>query len=575
MGAADGIRAGKAFVELGVKDRLSAGLKSAQRRLKSFGRSVGGLGRGLAMASAAIVGPIAGAIKVFTSLGDAVDKTSKRTGASAEFISEVGFAAEQSGGSIESVEKALFGLSRATYDAANGSKEAVDALTEVGLTAEQLEGLSPEEQFLLVAEGLSNMTDESKRGAVAQKLFGRAGRQLLPMFANGAAGIEGMREQARALGLSLSGESAAGAAAMADAQNELFRTVKAVAFVIGEALLPAALKIAQTATRVVVSIIGWVKQNQQLILTVAAVAAGVGAAGVALMVLGGVAVGLAAVLGLVASAFALVFSPMGIVIGLVALGVAALLKFTNVAEVLKEKFTHAWGGIADAIAAGDIKLAVEVLWLSIRAEFVAGINGLKRIWAELALFVQQLFDQIVGFVARSIVKMLRNIGRLRQVLPTHLAGLLPSQAALEGAGHALGQGQRGREDRTARNFNRFVGELDASTAAAEADRDEAIGQAADAKADAPDLFGTDPDKPFALPAIAAASAATGAAITPGALLRGTAAAFSAAQRNAKASDPATRAADAAEEQVEIAGDIRDGVTELNRNQADPMTEAPI
>jgi hypothetical protein len=37
-----GIRAGRAFVELGVNDRLTRGLRRAQRQLRAFGRACGG-----------------------------------------------------------------------------------------------------------------------------------------------------------------------------------------------------------------------------------------------------------------------------------------------------------------------------------------------------------------------------------------------------------------------------------------------------------------------------------------------------------------------------------------------------
>ncbi len=52
MGATQGIRAGRAFVELGVSDKLTAGLRRAQRRLKAFGDGVRSIGARLARAAA-------------------------------------------------------------------------------------------------------------------------------------------------------------------------------------------------------------------------------------------------------------------------------------------------------------------------------------------------------------------------------------------------------------------------------------------------------------------------------------------------------------------------------------------
>ena len=43
-----GIRAGRAFVELGVSDKLSAGLKAAQKRLEAFGAGLRSIGTKMA-----------------------------------------------------------------------------------------------------------------------------------------------------------------------------------------------------------------------------------------------------------------------------------------------------------------------------------------------------------------------------------------------------------------------------------------------------------------------------------------------------------------------------------------------
>ena len=49
MADAKGIRAGRAFVELGVSDKLTRGLRKAQARLKAFGNAVRSIGARLAI----------------------------------------------------------------------------------------------------------------------------------------------------------------------------------------------------------------------------------------------------------------------------------------------------------------------------------------------------------------------------------------------------------------------------------------------------------------------------------------------------------------------------------------------
>ncbi|MDP7398862.1 MAG: phage tail tape measure protein [Lentisphaeria bacterium] len=65
MAAARGIRAGRAYVELGVSDKLVAGLKRATRRLKAFGAGVQQIGARLAKMAGLMALPLAAGVKVF------------------------------------------------------------------------------------------------------------------------------------------------------------------------------------------------------------------------------------------------------------------------------------------------------------------------------------------------------------------------------------------------------------------------------------------------------------------------------------------------------------------------------
>src|SRR3972149_645289 len=72
-------------------------------------------------------------------------------------LSALEFAADQSGTSLEAVEKASRGMARNLLAASNGSEAANQALSALGLTLEQLRALSPSEQFLLISDRLSKI----------------------------------------------------------------------------------------------------------------------------------------------------------------------------------------------------------------------------------------------------------------------------------------------------------------------------------------------------------------------------------------------------------------------------------
>ena len=81
MGATQGIRAGRAFVELGVSDKLTAGLRRAQRRLKAFGDAVRSIGARLVRASAAAIAPLAASGVIFAGFEQRMARVRALTGA--------------------------------------------------------------------------------------------------------------------------------------------------------------------------------------------------------------------------------------------------------------------------------------------------------------------------------------------------------------------------------------------------------------------------------------------------------------------------------------------------------------
>jgi len=419
MASTQGIRAGRAFVELFADDsQLVRGLRRAERKLKAFGASIRNLGLMAVGIGAAVLAPLAASAKLFSSYGDQVAKMAKRTGLSVETLSELRFVASQTGTEFESLEMAFRKMQRSIYDAGRGLSTQVDSLNDLSLTFKDLDGLSPEDQFKLLADRIGQVEDPTKRAAIAMSLFGRTGTNLLPMFAAGSAGIEALQAEAHRLGLTMSGEDAKAAEDFTDALDQLWKVVKMGVFNIGAALAPVLQSMADTITRVVITVSEWVKQNRGLIVQVAKIAAIVVAAGVALIVLGTLISGLGAVLGglatilgvtaagigLVATAIGFLVSPIGLVIaGLGVLG-AYLVKTSGIGGAalawlgdrfgeLKDTALQAYQGIADALAAGDIGLAARILWLTLKMEWIKGVSFIEGVWLRFRGFIM---DVLVG-----------------------------------------------------------------------------------------------------------------------------------------------------------------------------------
>jgi len=85
MASAQGIRAGRAFVELYANDdKLVRGLRSAQRKLKRFGSTVNMLGMQMAKAASVIAIPLALSLKIGANFSDQMSKVKAVTAGTAE-----------------------------------------------------------------------------------------------------------------------------------------------------------------------------------------------------------------------------------------------------------------------------------------------------------------------------------------------------------------------------------------------------------------------------------------------------------------------------------------------------------
>ena len=408
------IRAGQAFVELFADEtRLVRGLKRAAARLKAFGGAVRTMGLQTTAAASAMAAPLAASVKLFTEHGDGLAKMARRTGIGVEALSELQYAAGQSGVEVAELENGVRRMQRTLYDAGRGLSTATDALADLGLTADDLADLSPERQFKLLADRISQVQDPTRRAALAMVLFGRSGTQLLPMLADGAAGIESLQAEARRLGLTMRTQDAVAAEVFGDAMDRLSKVVKMGMFRIGAALVPILQRLTEKLTDLAVRTNDWISANSGIIVSAMKVTAAVAAGGMALVALGTAISGLGSALGVLATMItvaatvfrvmvgllAMPLGPIGVLITAIAALGAIFVAFSGVGSrvlawlgekfaILKGEVLTACRGIADALADGNIALAAQILWLSLKMEFLRGVSAVKTLWAEGWAWIQ-------------------------------------------------------------------------------------------------------------------------------------------------------------------------------------------
>jgi hypothetical protein len=192
-----------------VDKRIDAFRRSGSIAFSKFNRAAGNALTAVAAASAAAFTIM---VKNTIDYGEKLDQLSDRLGISAEAMSGLRYAAEQNGITFETLTMGLQRMIRRIGEAAVGTGEAEVALLELGLSAQKLAQLRPENQFRAIAKALSEVGNAGDKARLAQKLFDSEGVSLLQMMSNGADGIDEYTNKAEELGIILSTKTAEGAA---------------------------------------------------------------------------------------------------------------------------------------------------------------------------------------------------------------------------------------------------------------------------------------------------------------------------------------------------------------------------
>lgn len=269
------ISVGDAVLKLGVDTKdLDKGMKGLGARIKKHQKAIG---IGMMAMGGAILAAGLMSVKSFAKMGDEVQKMALRTGFSTEALSELRHAAEISGASLDSLEKAVKRMAKTIVDASEGMATYIRAFERIGIEVDDLMGLKPEEQFDKIAMAIAAIEDPTLRAATAQDIFGRAGTQLLPLLAQGAEGMAALREEAHKLGIVFDPEAANKAASFNDALTRLNAGITGIKNEVGEALIPTLMTLIDTMTGVTKNVIAWSKANPQLSNSLTAVVTIVGA----------------------------------------------------------------------------------------------------------------------------------------------------------------------------------------------------------------------------------------------------------------------------------------------------------
>jgi len=182
---------------------------------------------------------------------DASSKMAARLGMTYGEFAGLSLAADLAGVSMETIGKASQRAEIAFAKAAGGSKIATAAFSGLGLSVQELGGMSASERFDAIAAAIAKIPSEGQRAKAAVDLFGKAGSELLPLFSGGVDGIAQARKEAERLGLALTSTQGREVEAMNDSFTMVSKAIAGIVQQVNAYMAPAVRRISEAFVKMV------------------------------------------------------------------------------------------------------------------------------------------------------------------------------------------------------------------------------------------------------------------------------------------------------------------------------------
>ena len=220
-------------------NKFNSGISGAQSGLKSFGESAKSFINPIKAGFAGVaVGAAAAGVAIYavanriSSLAGIADEAVK-TGLSGAFLQRLGYAADQSGVNVDTLTG---GIKKLTIAIGKADPKPFEKL---GVDFQTLKTLQPEQQFMMIAESIGKLPTAAERAAASVSIFGKSGVDMANLFAGGMGELNALLKDAEALGIGISPEGLATAAAADDAIQRMKASFGALFDQVSIGLAPA------------------------------------------------------------------------------------------------------------------------------------------------------------------------------------------------------------------------------------------------------------------------------------------------------------------------------------------------
>ncbi|MDA8095590.1 MAG: hypothetical protein M0T84_17115 [Betaproteobacteria bacterium] len=227
-----------------IQAKVAESMKGVKESVESANKTIKGMQDAFMAISELAVGGVVGEKildmgKDFAEASEQIRRTAQMTGMTTGQVQELGYAATATGASSQTMSDGMRALSRVMLQAENGSKTAVAAFENVGISQEEIKSSSPHALLMRIADAYRGAADSANKSANAQALFGRAGVELIPTLDLGSKGLDDLASKARDLGIVLDRQTIEKGEQASEKFKELDAVMGAMRERIGADMIPA------------------------------------------------------------------------------------------------------------------------------------------------------------------------------------------------------------------------------------------------------------------------------------------------------------------------------------------------
>lgn len=236
--------------------------KKASTLSETLGKGIKTAGKwaaGIATAAVSAGAALGEAVNQTAEYADEIDKASYRSGIGAENLQRLKYAAEQSGATLENIEKSAKKLNERMSEVSEGNATSAAMFEKLGVALYDANGVmrSSDDVYNDVLGKLADMGDTAEATAIGTDLFGKAFTDLKPLLAAGSDGIQDLKDNADALGIVMSQDAVTAGVVYGDTIADIKNALGGMVRSLGQSVLPMFQKFAD-------KLIEWIPKIQEV-----------------------------------------------------------------------------------------------------------------------------------------------------------------------------------------------------------------------------------------------------------------------------------------------------------------------